>query len=154
MTSELLTRALIALSLIALGAGLYWLLNQALLARLRVRGLRLKTLKPGLPALLYFTAPGCVPCKTYQRPQIESLRRHLGEALQVIEVDATTQPDLADYWGVLSVPTTFIIDSQGRPRRVNHGIISAEALQEQIVDAERAVSPVRELIGAPNSRRG
>lgn len=154
MTPELLTRALIALSLIGLGAALYWVLNRALLARLRARGLRLKSLKPGLPALLYFTTPGCVPCKTYQRPQIERLRRHLGEAFQVIEVDATAEPDLADYWGVLSVPTTFIIDSQGRPRRVNHGIISAEALQEQILDAERAVGPARALIGAPNSGKG
>jgi len=37
---------------------------------------------------------------------------------------------------VLSVPTTFIIDSQGRPRRVNHGVASAEKLLNQIEEVE------------------
>ena len=54
-------------------------------------------------------------------------------AVQVIEVDASSHPDVANYWGVLSVPTTFIIDSHGEARRVNHGVTSADKLQAQIV---------------------
>jgi hypothetical protein len=50
----------------------------------------------------------------------------------VIEVDAAAQPELANYWGVLSVPTTFIIDRRGRPRRVNHGVSGADKLKKQI----------------------
>jgi hypothetical protein len=52
--------------------------------------------------------------------------------LQVIEIDAVAQPDLADHWGVLSVPTTFIIDGYGQVRRVNHGVASADKLHAQI----------------------
>jgi hypothetical protein len=60
----------------------------------------------------------------------------MGGLIQVIEVDAAAQPELADYWGVLSVPTTFIIDARGRPRRVNHGVASAEKLERQIEEVD------------------
>jgi hypothetical protein len=53
--------------------------------------------------------------------------------LQIFEIDATAQPRLADAWGVLSVPTTFLIDAAGRPRRVNHGAVRAGALMAQLV---------------------
>jgi hypothetical protein len=43
---------------------------------------------------------------------------------------------VADYWGVLSVPTAVVIDSQGRPRRVNHGVTSAEKMLKQIEEVE------------------
>jgi hypothetical protein len=33
----------------------------------------------------------------------------------------------------LSVPTTFLIDTNGRPRRVNHGPTRATALMSQLV---------------------
>ena len=64
---------------------------------------------------------------------------YLGEGckglLQVLEMDATQEPDLASSWGVLSVPTTFLIDSRGKLRHVNHGVASAEKLLTQLYDA-------------------
>jgi hypothetical protein len=38
--------------------------------------------------------------------------------LHIVEIDATVRPDLADQWGVLSIPTTFIIDASGQRRQV------------------------------------
>ena len=78
-----------------------------------------------------------MPCKTVQRPELEKLAARLEPELQIIAVDASVQTELADYWGVLSVPTTFIIDSRGRPRRVNYGVTRADKLFEQIQAAER-----------------
>lgn len=78
--------------------------------------------------LLYFTTPHCAPCKTLQRPAIQKVQSILGDRLQVLEVDATQEADLAKRWGVLSVPTTFLIDSRGQLRHVNHGVTSAEKL--------------------------
>jgi hypothetical protein len=56
----------------------------------------------------------------------------LGEKLQVIEIDATERPDLAKVWGVMSVPTTFLLDPRGEARYVNNGVARAEKLLEQI----------------------
>jgi thioredoxin 1 len=136
MPSEVILRLLAAGAIILAGAGLYLAWKRILLARMRGKDLGLESLKPGVPAVLYFTTPDCIPCKTYQRPELMKLQAELGRDLQVIEIDATERPDLADYWGVLSVPTTFIIDSKGQPRGMNFGTASAAKLYQQLREVE------------------
>lgn len=131
-----LLRALVALLLVSLGLGLYRLYTGWQLARARRHTRGLEALQAGVPAILYFTTPNCQPCKTIQRPALQQLSGQWGDRLQIIEVDASRQPELADYWGVLSVPTTFIIDSSGDARRVNHGVARAGALLRQLEEAE------------------
>ena len=131
---ELITRTLISLLIIGAGFLLYQIANRVILARARDKRLGLEDFRAGIPAILYFTTPTCMPCKTVQRPALRQLQNHLGDGIQVIQVDASERPDLADYWGVLSVPTTFIIDPAGEPRRVNHGVTRAEQLLQQIED--------------------
>jgi thioredoxin-like negative regulator of GroEL len=87
---------------------------------------------PGTPAILYFTTPTCMPCKTLQRPAIQEVQQTLGDRIQIIEVDASQRIDLANEWGVMSVPTTFILDKDGRPRQINHGVARAEKLLAQL----------------------
>jgi thiol-disulfide isomerase/thioredoxin len=137
---DILIRLLIALALIALGVGLYRVWNRWQVWRL-ARGSAaalpgLETSRPGIPAILYFTTPDCVPCRTTQRPALERLSAELADHLQVVEVDATLRPDLADHWGVLSIPTTFIIDASGQPRRVNHGVTSTAKLKQQLEEVD------------------
>ncbi len=97
-------------------------------------GLELDQYHVGRPAILYFTTPGCAPCKTIQRPALEQIADLLGEKVQIIEIDALVETQLADKWGVLSVPTTFIIDHLGRPRGMNHGIAKVEKLIHQLFE--------------------
>jgi thioredoxin-like negative regulator of GroEL len=52
----------------------------------------------------------------------------------VVEIDAAAQPDQAGHWGVLSVPTTILIDPAGKPRHINHGVAPAEKLRRQITE--------------------
>lgn len=139
MSSVLLIRFLSAIAIAGFLIAAYWVINAVILARARGKRLGLETLQVGIPAVLYFTTPSCVPCKTVQRPALAQLQKTLGDKVQVIEIDASAQPHLADYWGVLSVPTTFIIDKQGRPRRVNHGVAGAEKLQKQLEEVDQKV---------------
>lgn len=136
MIADLLVRTTWVILIAAILVGVYWAANWVIIARARGKRLGLETIRPGVPAVLYFTTPTCVPCKTIQRPALIKLQERLSDSIQVIEVDAAAQPELANYWGVLSVPTTFIIDSRGRPRRVNHGVSRADKLQKQIEEVE------------------
>jgi thioredoxin 1 len=132
MNSEILLRFGLAVSMIILGLGTYWLINQRLLGRARNNVFTLFEKLPEKPVLVYFTTPDCTPCKTVQRPAIERVSNVLGERLAVVEINAYEQPDLARTWGVLSVPTTFVIDARGEARYVNNGVARAEKLLEQI----------------------
>ena len=118
MATEVFSRALLALAIAGVGYGVYELTSRAVLMRASKRSyLGLEGFRPGAPAILYFTTPTCMPCKTVQRPAIQSVQQQIGD-VQVIEVDASTQPELANHWGVLSVPTTFIINSKGAQERI------------------------------------
>ena len=131
MTSEILLRFVYTLGIIFLGLGLYWLVNQRLLSREKINLSALLNPLPNKPVIVYFTTPDCAPCKTVQRPALEKLRSLLGEKLHVVEIDATERPDLAKTWGVMSVPTTFLLDSRGEARYVNNGVTRTEKLMEQ-----------------------
>ena len=129
--NALLVRMLWSVAIIAAGLSLYWLANRLILARARKVVTGLKRARPNSPVLLYFTTPTCAPCKTIQRPAIQSVKERLGERLQIIEIDAAAQPEIASRWGVMSVPTIFLINSSGQPRHVNHGVTDAEKLLKQ-----------------------
>ena len=126
-------RLLLAVLIIGVGLTAYRWLTRALLRRRAQRGLQLEAYQRGHPAILYFTMPYCMPCETVQAPALRELQARFGQRLQVIEIDAAQSPEQADRWGVLSVPTTFIIDAQGQPRGVNHGVARVDKLERQLL---------------------
>ena len=132
MNHELLIRSFWALGLVGIGLAVYALSTQLVLARARVRNASASLFQSGKPAILYFTTPTCAPCRTVQRPVLQRLHEQMGDRLQIVEIDAAASPEVADEWGVLSVPTTFIIDAKGLPRHVNHGVAPLEKLWRQI----------------------
>ncbi|HRE47452.1 MAG TPA: thioredoxin family protein [Aggregatilineales bacterium] len=130
-------RAVFAL-LIILGGVLAWAaVNRLLLRRAAAHAPHdpiLSGILSSRPTVVYFTTPFCDPCKTQQMPALRQLQAELGETLQVVQIDATEQPDAADRWGVFSAPTTFVLDRTQTPRHVNRGVASAERLRQQIED--------------------
>src|SRR5258708_3541469 len=128
--AQLLVRLAMAVSLCLLGIAVYWGWNKLQLRRLngagRGRLLGLENMQAGVPGILYFTTPDCQVCITTQKPALKRLETEMAGGVQIVEVDASVRPELADYWGVLSVPTTFIIDGQGQPRHINHGVTGKE----------------------------
>jgi len=126
-------RLLIALLLMAAGILIYQFYTRQQLKRVRQAipiDPLLQNLDAAKPTIVYFTTPGCIPCRVQQQPALEQLQREI--AVQVVKVDATQDPDAADRWGVMSAPTTFVLDRNGQPIEVNHGVADANKLKRQI----------------------
>lgn len=128
----MLERSLIFVAIITSAILFYRLAHWILLRRRAAQGLGFEGFEPGRPAILYFTAPGCMPCITIQKPALEAITEQYGESIQIFEFDAVAEPQMATKWGVLSVPTTFIIDSFGRPRKINNRTTTSDRLIAQL----------------------
>lgn len=137
---QMADRLLLTAILILVGAGLYAVAKGL---HLRVLGRRLVNLgqsmvpglaafRPGQPALLYFTTPQCVPCRTVLKPTLRRLSAELENRFQVLEVNAQSQPEAVRYWHILSVPTIFVLDPQGKPRHVHYGVVGSEVLRAEL----------------------
>ena len=131
----MLDRLILAGVIIALGTATWILFNRLSIRRLVMVAPAdpiLTGARRGVPTILYFTTPDCIPCRTLQRPALNEIEATMGSRVQVIEIDSVEQPDVADRWGVFSAPTTFILDEQGKPRRVNRGVALADTLKKQL----------------------
>lgn len=129
---DVLARTIIAIAIISGGIGLYLFYNWTLKLRTSNLLIDLGPIRPDAFTLVYFTTPTCVPCKTVQRPEIAKLESILGNKIQILEIDATERPDMANRWGVMSVPTTYLINPQGKLLHINHGVKRAHQLLMQI----------------------
>lgn len=136
MFTGIAARVLLVLIAGTASLGAWKLLGRAVLARARRASEDGRGVPDGFalgrPALLVFGSPHCAPCVHAQKPAAHRLERELDGAIQVIDVDVTERPGIAERYGVVSLPTVFILDAKGAPRRVNHGLVSAEELRKQI----------------------
>ena len=87
----------------------------------------------GRRALVAFSTPSCAACHTAQAPAIEVAQQHVGASgVRVIRVDASTQPDVARAFGVMTVPSTVVLEPAGRVLAVNQGFAPSRRLIEQL----------------------
>ena len=87
------------------------------------------------PKIIYFTTTSCVVCKVQQQPAIEELLEKLPE-LKIDKYDAVEERELANRYGVLSVPTTAVYDRDGELVSINRGFAPAAVLYAQATGAE------------------
>lgn len=133
----MLERALIVLAL-ALAVVVVVLVARAVVARQTAGrlgvALDLPLADASAPTLLYFYGPGCPTCATQRRAVDHLAAEHRASRgpLNVISIDAAEQRDLADWAGVLTVPSTALLDPARRLRAVNHGFQPAHALAVQL----------------------
>jgi len=132
-------RIVIAVVIAVAVAAAYGLLKRRQLSRVASRAATdslLQGARPGVPAIVYFTTPNCAPCRFQQKPALAKLQEELGDAVQIIEVDAAERPDDARRWGVFTAPTTFILSGDATPYTVNHGVADARKLARQVREAQ------------------
>lgn len=94
---------------------------------------------PGQPAVLYFTTATCAQCRLQQAPALAQVQARRQD-MNLIKLDAVDQRELADFYHVMTVPTTVVLDRQGRPVAVNHGLATPDRLLAQLEKAETAVT--------------
>lgn len=87
------------------------------------------------PAILFFSGEACTICHTAQRPALERLAPEIDGRVAVREIDVAAEPSLAQRFKVMSLPTTVVVDGDGRARAVNAGFAPAPVLQRQLVEA-------------------
>lgn len=131
----MLERVVIALLLLTVGFVAYRLFKRYHIHKATANSLLdpiLHHLQPGIPVIVYFTTPGCIPCRTQQQPALHRLQDELGNGIQVVTIDAAENLDAASRWGVFSAPTTFVLDSTRQVRHINHGVADTAALKRQL----------------------
>ena len=82
--------------------------------------------------LLVFTRPYCKTYKRQQLPIIQQLKKELGDALWVEEVDPTFQPELAEQYRVMTMPSSLVFDGHGHLQVANRGLVTADLLRNQL----------------------
>ncbi|MEV6561205.1 thioredoxin family protein [Nocardia sp. NPDC051756] len=90
-----------------------------------------------VPAVLHFSADWCGPCAAVRRV-VADVTGQLAESAQPpldIEVDIDAEPVLAKELNVLSLPTTFVFDSEGRERFRISGV-------PKVTDLRSALEPL------------
>ena len=85
----------------------------------------------GKPAVVGFSTPGCVECRTRQAPALARLSANLGDQVTVRTLPVSEYPHLVDHLGILTAPATVVIDATGEVRFVNLGF-DVEKLATQV----------------------
>jgi thioredoxin-like negative regulator of GroEL len=91
----------------------------------------------GIATLVYLRTAECAVCPQQARA-VDALAGRHADDLRVLRVDALAEPELADRYGVWTVPATIVIDAAGRTVAVNCGLASVSKLERQIESAVTA----------------
>jgi hypothetical protein len=87
-----------------------------------------------LVRILAFSSEDCAQCHRMQTPALRRVR-DARPGVVVQEIDAPSAPELTRRYRVLTVPTTVVLDAEGRARAVNYGFANTQRLLEQVDEA-------------------
>jgi thioredoxin 1 len=126
-------RAVIALIVVAAAAAAYLLLQTW--HRTRATSALSSSVGPSLhgPVVLYFRTNACAPCARQGRILEQVVRQH-GDRVVIEKIDADADRETADRFGVFTVPTTLLVDAEGRVRHANYGVVEPARLTAQLQD--------------------
>jgi hypothetical protein len=130
----ILLAALAAIAVVTFAWRCYQVLCLRKLAQSDAPGELLRLLEPfrrghAMPALLYFTTADCAQCRFQQAPILQQFAQ--SGRVPVVTVDAVAEAEVARHFGVMTVPTTVLLDAMLRPVAINHGLASLDRLQQQ-----------------------
>jgi thioredoxin 1 len=140
----MLDRIAVAIGLVILGIAAYRLLllaQQRTVSRRAQSGERVER-----ATLLVFTSPTCAPCKLQQVPIINRLLVEWSDRIEVRLIDVTEQPDVAQQYGVWSLPTSIVLKADRSVVAINQGVAHEKKLREQFEQATAGQAVTRQLV--------
>ena len=84
--------------------------------------------------VLAFSTPQCQQCRLLQKPALAEVAAQT-QRVEILSIDALEKPELAERYGILTVPSTVVLAPNGRASAVNYGFAPARLLLEQIEGA-------------------
>ncbi|WP_415975492.1 thioredoxin family protein [Rhodococcus sp. 077-4] len=130
---------LIVVAILAVGTGLFLRSRSGAVRAVRNSDSETDALRPLLldagvttatATVLHFSADWCGPCAAVRRVVQQVLDDRSG--VREVELDIDEHPILARELGVLSLPTTFVLDTELRRRSRIAGVPSAAALRSAL----------------------
>ena len=82
--------------------------------------------------ILAFSSADCRQCHQLQEPALQRILQARGEAVRIVDVDATSDEQLVQAYHVLTVPSTVILDAAGNAHAVNYGFANTQRLLDQV----------------------
>jgi thioredoxin-related protein len=82
--------------------------------------------------ILAFSSEDCRQCHQLQTPALQRVQATRGDAVAIVDIDATRETELAERYHVLTVPTTVVLDQSGRAHAVNYGFANTKKLLDQV----------------------
>jgi thiol-disulfide isomerase/thioredoxin len=84
----------------------------------------------GRPTIVTFSTISCAACHQAQAPAVKAVAERV--PVRHVSVDASQQPHIARAFGVVTVPSTAILNRAGQLIRVNHGFAATDKLLGQL----------------------
>ena len=79
--------------------------------------------------ILFISANWCSPCKTF-KPVVAEVSQELGIPVEYVDIDAN--PDIAEKYGVRSIPTTILLNESGVVFKTS-GAMSKSMLKSSLI---------------------
>jgi thioredoxin-related protein len=132
--SDLLIRLAILALAVLLTVAIVWL-GRGFVERQRRLALAASPLKDTKSTqrtrILAFSSEGCTQCHTLQLPALQRLQELRGPEIEIVDVDASSSPELVKRYRVMTVPSTVILNAAGEVHAVNYGFANFGKLRQQ-----------------------
>ena len=98
--------------------------------QITVENFESEVLKADKPVILDFYADWCGPCKMMS-PIIDNIAEELGDSVKVGKVNSDNEMDLAEQFGIMSIPT-IIIFKEGKPVQTFVGVTEKSKIVDSV----------------------
>ena len=83
------------------------------------------------PTLLELRSETCAACPTQGR-DVEEVVQEWNGRVAIHKIDTDNDPETAQRYGVMTLPTTILIDHNGSVQDINYGLTNAHQLNKQV----------------------